>query len=94
MEDDKNLGTLFQSWTSWAGLGFSVLVLAASVLGLVLSLVSFINMFRHVRERGGDPTGAGFPVGHILAVMIAGLISVSGVVCGLASLLWSPMGAP
>ncbi|WP_299592571.1 hypothetical protein [uncultured Tateyamaria sp.] len=92
MDGDKNLGTLFQSWTVWTGWGISVLILGAGVLGLVLSLASFVNMFRHVQEQDGSPKGMAIPVGHILAVIIAGMISVSGVWYGVMSLLWSPAG--
>lgn len=84
--EDKDLGDLFQAWTAWAGWAFSITILGLSVLGLVLSLTSFIRMAGHVRENGGSEV----PWGHIMAVMIAGLISVSGLVYGFASLLWNP----
>lgn len=89
-QQQNDLGTMFQAWTQWAGLAFSVTVFFAATLGLILSLISFVNMFRHVRERSGDPGGSGVPFGHLLAVIIAGLISMSGLIFGMASLLWSP----
>jgi hypothetical protein len=91
-EEGKNLGDVFQEWTAWLGTAFSLVVLGAALIGLTLSLVSFVNMFRQVRERGADPTGGGFPLGHMFAVIVAGMISVSGVIYGLMSLVISPAG--
>lgn len=92
MESDKNLGDVFQAWTGWLGTAFSIVILGSAVLGLVLSLTSFVNMFKHVREHGGDPSGGGFPVGHMFAVAVAGMISVIGVIYGISSLAWSGAG--
>lgn len=87
MEDEnRDLGDLFQAWTEWTGWGFSIAIIGLSVLGLFMSLTSFIRMAGHVQENGGDDV----PWGHVLAIMIAGLTSVSGLVYGLASLLWNP----
>lgn len=90
MEEDRNLGTMFQAGTAWAGWAFSVTVIFLSVAGLLLSLQSFIRMYQHVRDNAGAGTGAEWPVGHIIAVILAGLLSVSGLILGFASLLWNP----
>ncbi len=86
--NDSDLGDLFQAWTEWAGWAFSLTILGLSVIGLALSLTSFVRMYRHVQESGGMG-GVEVPWGHIMAVMIAGLISVSGLIFGMSSLLWS-----
>lgn len=87
MEDDtRTLADLFQAWTAWLGLAFSVAVIAFAVLGLALSLTSFVRMFNQMRERARDE----IPWGHMMGVVIAGFVSVMGLVYGLSSLLWSP----
>lgn len=85
-EEARDLGDLFQAWTEWTGWAFSLTILGLSVLGLAMSLTSFIRLAGHVREQGGDEV----PWGHIMAIMIAGLISVAGLIYGFASLLWVP----
>lgn len=90
MEEDRNLGDMFQAWTAWTGWAFSLTVIGLSVFGLALSLMSFIRMYQHVRDNSGAGTGAEFPIGHIIAVILAGLICVTGLVYGMASLLWNP----
>ena len=86
MEEDRDLSDLFQAWTEWTGWAFSLTIIGLAVLGLAMSLTSFIRMARHVRENGGDDV----PWGHIMGVMLAGLISVAGLIYGFASLLWNP----
>lgn len=85
-EESRDLGDVFQAGTAWIGLAFTVIIIGLSVLGLAMSLNSFIRMARHVRENGGEDV----PWGHIMGVILAGLISVSGLIYGFASLLWSP----
>lgn len=93
-EDGSTLADLFRAWTAWTGWAFSLTVIGLSVFGLALSLMSFIRMYRHVQESNGAPGGSGIPFGQIFAVLIAGLICVSGLVYGFSSLLWNPVANP
>ena len=42
--NDSDLGDLFQAWTEWAGWASSPTILGLSVIGLALSLTSFVRM--------------------------------------------------
>jgi hypothetical protein len=83
----NTLGDLFQEWTDWTGLAFSVGLIACAVLGLALSLNAFIVLFRRVAE---NPAQVEVPWGPLAGIMLAGMVSVVGVFYGVASLFWSP----
>lgn len=87
----KDLGDLFIEWTSMTETLISVVIFGLGALGLAFSLMSFMNLYGAVRDSAeqGMMSSQQSPLWHMIAIIVAGLVSVSGLIWGFSSLVFS-----
>lgn len=93
-EAGKDLGDLFIEWTGMTETLISVIIFGLGALGLAFSLMSFMNLYGAVKDSAdqGMMSSQQSPVWHMLAIIVAGLVSVSGLIWGFSSLVFSSAG--
>ena len=92
MEDESSndLGDMFIAWTAQTELLVLFAIFGLGALGLTFSLMSFMNLYGAVKDSDGSGRGGQqSPVFHMLAIIVAGFVSVSGLVWGGASLVFA-----
>lgn len=90
----KDLGDLFIEWTGMTETLISVVIFGLGALGLAFSLMSFMNLYGAVKDSAdqGMMSNQQSPLWHMIAIIVAGLVSVSGLIWGFSSLVFSSAG--
>lgn len=91
--DNQTLGDVFIAWTGMTETLITSVIIFLGLLGLVLSLISFVNLYGSIKESDqGMMQGEQSPAWHMLGIIVAGLVSVSGLIWGMSSLIFSSAG--
>ena len=91
--DETDLADMLISWTGMTVTWISIVIFALGAIGLFMSFSSFMNLYGSVKNSAEQSMmGRESPLWHLLGIIVGGLISVSGLIWGFSSLVFSSAG--